>query len=893
MALFNLQPLESRRLLAGLSDAPFHEVGGTVVVEAPHAHARLARGGQSWDDVAGGAMVQVGPNLGRNVDEGFVGAAPELQYRIKFQTPGTYRVWFRGEAGVGTDDSLHVGLDGAEVAGSRAMTLTAQGRPLWTNRTMAGGAAVLTVPTAGEHVVNVWMREDGIKLDRLLLTQNPAAVPTGAGPAESSRAVAAVPVSVPVRPPLIPPAPLPVATGAFAEGGGAVAFEAEHAHERIDRNGQAWADAADVAGAVGGAVVAGPDLGRNLKSAFSTAAPELRFRVNFADAGVYRVWARGEAADGNADSLHVGLDGAEVPAATGITLSAFGRWRWTNRTMAGGAATVAVDSPGEHVINVWMREDGLRLDRLFLTLDPAAAPTGEGPAESGRARSAAEVPVLVELPPVVPPVVPPPVVVPEAPATPADSATPYDDLPWTIRRLTADGERAAFSADGSKLAYIDHQFGDAMELDLATGQTRNLTAGFASAGFLRVQYLPGGDYLLIGPETFTDAHTSRFAEAEFYVLDAALDAPPARLGQRVHEGVAIGRASNLIGWVSTRENDPNLPGTAYSTAFVGEVARDAAGAWQLANSRIIYQTNDSIEAQDFRPLNGVADAELTFPRYRNNLAQVGGVEIATGGVTIYRDVPGEYDEPENIFPGGGATLVESSRDKVIAPGTRGSQYIDLWRLVLDPLTDPAGQGYFARLTRWGDVPGFKASNGVVSPDGHYVAFQTALQGQEAGTGEGIFLMNLDGRPPSAATVLLENQPVDYAGRKDSAGATLPHVEERLIDASGYRNLSLRLDVSQSAASWEGDDYLKIEYDTGRGWTRLLTDAETWRGLDNATGENRSGIDGTTLVTSTGYLALPASAAGNGNLRVRVTFASSAADEIYTLHRLEVSGTPVA
>ena len=161
-----------------------------------------------------------------------------------------------------------------------------------------------------------------------------------------------------------------------------------------------------------------------------------------------------------------------------------------------------------------------------------------------------------------------------------------------------------------------------------------------------------------------------------------------------------------------------------------------------------------------------------------------------------------------------------------------------------------------------------------------------------GVGEGLFLMNLDATPPDAVTLLTEAEPVSFAGSKDAAGASASHVVEREVDASGYRNLSLKLDVSQSAAAWEGDDLVNVEFNTGYGWTRLLTDAETWRGADNATGEGHAGLDGTTAVKSTGYLALPESAAANPKLRVRVTFTSSAADEVYTLHGMEVSGTPI-
>jgi hypothetical protein len=46
--------------------------------------------------------------------------------------------------------------------------------------------ATINVPTTGLHRVSVWMREDGLILDKLLLTNNAAYVPTGTGPAESA-----------------------------------------------------------------------------------------------------------------------------------------------------------------------------------------------------------------------------------------------------------------------------------------------------------------------------------------------------------------------------------------------------------------------------------------------------------------------------------------------------------------------------------------------------------------------------------------------------------------------------------------------------------------------------------------------------------------------------------
>jgi len=46
------------------------------------------------------------------------------------------------------------------------------------------------------------------------------------------------------------------------------------------------------------------------------------------------------------------------------------------------------------------------------------------------------------------------------------------------------------------------------------------------------------------------------------------------------------------------------------------------------------------------------------------------------------------------------------------------------------------------VTRWGEYPGHKASNPVVSPDGRRIAFQSARSKDPAGVGYGIFVLDV-------------------------------------------------------------------------------------------------------------------------------------------------------
>src|SRR6266850_6663501 len=77
------------------------------------------------------------------------------------------------------------------------------------------------------------------------------------------------------------------------------------------------------------------------------------------------------------------------------------------------------------------------------------------------------------------------------------AGNPEKELPPNITQLTGFGERAAWSPDDRRVAFMEKSFGDAFEIDLRTNLTRLLTGHFPHAGFLRVQYLPSGDVFLL------------------------------------------------------------------------------------------------------------------------------------------------------------------------------------------------------------------------------------------------------------------------------------------------------------------------------------------------------------------------------------------------------------
>jgi Tol biopolymer transport system component len=311
--------------------------------------------------------------------------------------------------------------------------------------------------------------------------------------------------------------------------------------------------------------------------------------------------------------------------------------------------------------------------------------------------------------------------------------SPEDNLPTGFTRLTSFGERASWSPDGTRIAFMSKSFGDAFVVDAATRATRLLTH-YPHAGFLRVQFLPNGDYLLIGASTFTDIQTTRSRDQEMWILEGA-GTPGSRavpLGHKISEGVAISRRGMRIAWSNTHGQYPDLLQDGESVIYTADIATDAGDQPRLVNKKEVIRARRpecTLEAQDFRR----DDTELIYTCYRTPYADVFGVDLGTGAVTAYRKIASEYNEVEGIFPDGKHALVESSREQV----QHDSNHIDIWKLKLAPASTD-----FVRMTRWGECPGFKASNPVVSPDGRRIAFQSARSKDAAGVGYGIFVMQV-------------------------------------------------------------------------------------------------------------------------------------------------------
>jgi hypothetical protein len=319
--------------------------------------------------------------------------------------------------------------------------------------------------------------------------------------------------------------------------------------------------------------------------------------------------------------------------------------------------------------------------------------------------------------------------------------SPIDALPKNQEVLTTFGERADISPDNTRVAFMDKSFGDAFVIDLKTRKITCLTCSIPGATFLRIMYLSNGDFILIGPEKFTDIHTSRTRDNELWYMSSKPGSKPVRVGVHLSEGAAPSKTSMKIAYSELPAQFPEIH-KGNSRMVTADI--DLSGPTpKLVNRKIVYESHSAacdLEAQDLYD----HDTKMTFTCYNHDPAQLPphvqilantmSIDLKTSEVTNMTKHDGTYNEVEGIFPDGKYTCVEGDRQVEQLGGMHGLHEIDIWKLKLD------GTGKdFVRLTHFNDYDGWKASNPVVSTDGKFMAFQVASTKDEAGVGYGLIL----------------------------------------------------------------------------------------------------------------------------------------------------------
>ena len=203
---------ETLSTVPALPYGTFLENDGLIVMEGEHFDQTNAGPTHTWlittthSGYTGTSYIQAEPDIDERYQTNNLTDSPMLTYPLYITTPATYTIWLRGWAPNGAGDSVYVEAGGVLTA----VTGFTPRQWSWANLEISDGVpatslletdkpATLALTTTGLYTLNFRMREDGLLIDRVLLTTDTTYIPSGFGPAESGRiGINTVPPTIPL-----------------------------------------------------------------------------------------------------------------------------------------------------------------------------------------------------------------------------------------------------------------------------------------------------------------------------------------------------------------------------------------------------------------------------------------------------------------------------------------------------------------------------------------------------------------------------------------------------------------------------------------------------------------------------------------------------------------------
>jgi hypothetical protein len=93
----------------------------------------------------------------------------------------------------------------------------------------------------------------------------------------------------------------------------------------------------------------------------STDGPHLVYNLTTEHIGIHHIWIRMSASDSRGDSIHVGLNSEPLTLGNyGFSTENNSDWNWEH-------IAINFTSNGANQLDIWMREDGVRIDSIIVT----------------------------------------------------------------------------------------------------------------------------------------------------------------------------------------------------------------------------------------------------------------------------------------------------------------------------------------------------------------------------------------------------------------------------------------------------------------------------------------------------------------------------------------------
>jgi hypothetical protein len=185
----------------------FLEQNGLLVVEAENFHEKFARTAPGFtqehyyelktdkSDYSGAGFMQLLPdefceNGCTHISSPRDKSGAEMIWRIKIETAGQYKIWVRGMSIGGESNGTHVGIDNtlpANGPGSNMSGFRPHNEWVWEHGFKDYSVEPVLDISASEYTLHMWQRDDGFRVDKILLGINQNAAPSGQGPEESEQ----------------------------------------------------------------------------------------------------------------------------------------------------------------------------------------------------------------------------------------------------------------------------------------------------------------------------------------------------------------------------------------------------------------------------------------------------------------------------------------------------------------------------------------------------------------------------------------------------------------------------------------------------------------------------------------------------------------------------------
>jgi hypothetical protein len=269
----------------------------------------------------------------------------------------------------GTSDSFYVAMDGGAES---TWDTTISTKWVWKKVSHRGGANPVVYNLAtGKHTLTIKQREDGTKLDAIVITKDKSTVPSASffssgstsGTSSSSSTNSTPPSSGSTSNTSSTSSTSPTTTAGLTDdydsSQTAFAFEAEDGDIH-----NAMVTAGDNNASSGTYILVPNGGGSNGYAAYT-------FQVT--SAGNYVVWGRVLAPNGTSDSFYVAMDGG-AESTWDTTISS--KWVWKKVSHRGGANPVVYNlATGKHTLTIKQREDGTKIDCVVITMNSSSAPS--------------------------------------------------------------------------------------------------------------------------------------------------------------------------------------------------------------------------------------------------------------------------------------------------------------------------------------------------------------------------------------------------------------------------------------------------------------------------------------------------------------------------------------